>query len=83
LAANTSFSEGDAFSARFLIKPIFFLRFRRRRNSLSRSLPIDFPECGFVLCTAGILVQLGVRFNIAQEDPAPPAIPNQLGLAGI
>ena len=43
-AAITSFSEELAFFSRFLIKPIFFLRLRRRRSSRSLSLPIVFPE---------------------------------------
>jgi hypothetical protein len=44
-AARTSFSDEDAVSARLRSKPIFFLRFRRRRNSRSLSLPMGVPEC--------------------------------------
>lgn len=48
-AARTSFSEEEAFSARLRSRPIFFLRWRRRRSSRSLSLPMGLPECFFGL----------------------------------
>ena len=44
-AARTSFSDEEAFSARLRSRPIFFLRWRRRRSSRSLSLPMGLPEC--------------------------------------